>query len=106
MVHSGRMKPASVRGSHGEVPGNQAWCGGGIPGSHRWLSGVPCVVVSGVSKATAGNLPPPMSRCPKDVAQAEGSHPCGRRVVCGLGIFVEAWERGCDRRVAQQRNSE
>ena len=93
MVHSGRMKPASARGSLAEVPGNQAWCGGGIPGSHRRLGRVPCVVASGVSKTTAGNLPPPMSQCPKDFeragirqAWAEGSHPCGRRVVRGLGM--------------------
>ena len=86
MVHSGRMKPASARGSLGEVPGNQAWCGGGIPGSHRRLGQVPCVVVSGVSKTTVGNLLPPMSRCPMDFeragicpARAEGSHPCSRR---------------------------
>ena len=91
MVHSGRMKPASVRGSLGEVPGgNQAGCGGGIPGSHRQLGGVPCVVASGVSKTTAGNLLPPMSRCPKDLEQAgirpvraDGSHPYGRSAVSG-----------------------
>ena len=99
MVHSCRMKPASARGSFGEVPGNQAWCGGGILESHRRLGGVPCVVASGVSKTTAGSLPPPMSRCPKDPVRAEGSHPCGQQAVRSLGICVEAWERGCDRRV-------
>ena len=76
-----RMKPALAQGSFGEVPGNQAWCGGGIPESHRRLGGVPCVVASGVSKTTAGSLPPPTSRCPKDPARAEGSHPCGRSAV-------------------------
>ena len=35
----------------------------------------------------------------------EGSHLCGRWAVRGLRIRVEAWERGCDRRVAQQGNS-
>ena len=83
MVHSGRMKPASVRGSLGEVPGgNQAGCGGGIPGSHRQLGGV--------SKTTAGNLLPPMNRCPKDLERAgihpvreDGSYPCGRSAVSG-----------------------
>ena len=105
MVYLGRMYPASARGSPGEVPGNQAWCGGGIPVSHRRLGRVPCVVASGVSKTTAGNLPPPMSRSPKDLERAEGSHPCGRRAVRCLGICVKAWERGCDRQVAQQRDS-
>ena len=99
------MKPASAWGSFGEVPGNQAWCGGGIPGSHRRLGGVPCVAASGVSKTTAESPPPPTSRCPKDLVRAYGSHLCGRRAVRGLGICVEAWEQGCDRRVAPQRNS-
>ena len=54
------MKPALAQGSFGEVPGNQAWCGGDIPESHRR---------------------PPTNRCPKDPARAEGSHPCGRSAV-------------------------
>ena len=78
MVHSCRMKPASARGSFGEVPGNQAWCGGGIPESHRRLGGAPCVVASGVSKTTTGSLPPP------DESVSEGS--CAGKGVASLRL--------------------
>ena len=90
------MKPASARGSFGEVPGNQAWCGGGIQGSHRRPGVVPCVVASGVSKTTAGSPPPPTSLCPKAVSLNDDNVRVGlgRTASCGKRVAPGSWLAG------------